>query len=132
MDDKSIRLKMPDKKSFTIEGFFSCLLHSVTQVHIFHFQTKSYAAHIALGSFYEDVEDLVDTLIESYQGKYGIVKGYKNSQLKDLTNPVDYFKDLHQEVESSRKLFTDSDLLNIMDEIKTLIKTTLYKLENLN
>jgi hypothetical protein len=53
------------------------LLHSQTQVHIFHLQTKSYSEHKALQKYYEGIDALVDGVIESYQGKYGIITNYK-------------------------------------------------------
>ena len=54
------------------------LLHSQTQVHIFHLGTKSYAEHKALQGYYEGVDALTDGLIESYQGKYGLLTNYKS------------------------------------------------------
>ncbi len=45
------------------------LLHSQTQVHIFHLGTKSYSEHKALQGYYEGIDALVDGVIESYQGK---------------------------------------------------------------
>jgi hypothetical protein len=43
----------------------SILLHSQTQVHIFHLQTKSYSEHKALQGYYEGIDALVDGIIES-------------------------------------------------------------------
>ena len=46
--------------------------------HKYHLQVKgdmgSYAAHVALGAYYEGIQDLVDTLVEVYQGQYEIFK----------------------------------------------------------
>ena len=55
----------------------SLLLHSRTQVHTLHLQTESYPEHMALNGYYDGIGDLFDGLVESYQGKYGILKGYK-------------------------------------------------------
>lgn len=126
-----LKLKVNKQKGPTIVGFFSALLSSVLQAHVFHLQTQSYAQHIALGSYYDTVDGLTDGLIEAYQGKYGIVKGYECPKLQDISNPVAYFRQLHTTVEQGASLFTDSDLKNTIDEIKSLIKSTLYKLENL-
>lgn len=41
------------------------------QAHIFHWQTKSYARHMAFGDFYEDFIDEVDTLAEMIMGIKG-------------------------------------------------------------
>jgi hypothetical protein len=48
-----------------IEEMASALMASQTQAHIFHLQTKSYAEHKALQKFYEGVDGLMDSLIES-------------------------------------------------------------------
>lgn len=37
----------------------------ITQTHIYHLLTKSYAEHIAIGEFYEGLQDLVDVLAEN-------------------------------------------------------------------
>lgn len=124
-------LKTPKEKLLDITGFFSLLLNSITQAHIFHLQTNSYAAHKALGSYYAIVEDLTDKLIEAYQGSHEIVKGYSPAEYSDIKDPVVYFEGLLKKVDASSKLFTESDMLNIVDEIKTLIKQTIYKLQNL-
>jgi hypothetical protein len=36
------------------------LLHSATNTHILHWQSKSYAEHQALGKFYEELPGKVD------------------------------------------------------------------------
>ena len=56
----------------------SYILHSRTQTHIFHFKTKSYAEHKALQGYYEGIIPLLDSYIEGFQGKYGILSGYKS------------------------------------------------------
>ena len=53
------------------------ILHSRNQAHVFHLQTKSYAEHIALNGYYDAVVALFDGIVESYQGKYGIIKNFK-------------------------------------------------------
>lgn len=62
-----------------IGQFISTLFASRTQAHIFHLQTigeGSFAMHSALNIYYDDIVGLVDGLVESYQGRYGIITGY--------------------------------------------------------
>ena len=59
-----------------ITSLVICLLHSVTNAHILHFQTPSFSEHMALGTFYSEIGDLVDSLVEAYQGKYGLITRY--------------------------------------------------------
>jgi len=105
--------------------FISILLSSREQAHIFHLQTPSYAQHKALQGYYEDIVDLIDTYVESYQGRYGILKGYKpsNTILED-DSTVSYFMGLQKFVDETRsQLPQDGELNNTVDEIAGLIRT---------
>ena len=107
-----------------------CLLHSVTNTHILHFQTTSYSAHMALGSFYSEIGDLVDGFVEAFQGKYGLLTKYQ-SEYTLPTDPIDYLKYLQAEVETQRRkpgFPQDSELQNEIDNVSNLINATLYKL----
>lgn len=119
-----------------MKQYVSVFLESATQAHIYHFQTKSFAKHKALNEYYDEIVELVDSLVETYQGKYGILKGYETTKKNDLgdeENIIDYFEKLHKYEEMKRKsLPQDSHLQNIMDEIRTLVDSTLYKLKNLS
>ena len=111
--------------------FISILLSSREQAHIFHLQTPSYAQHKALQGYYEDIVDLIDTYVESYQGRYGILKGYKpsNTILED-DSTVSYFMGLQKFVDETRgQLPQDGELNNTIDEIAGLISSTIYKLK---
>jgi hypothetical protein len=111
--------------------FVQCLLHSVTNAHILHFQSLSYSQHKALRVYYDEVSDLVDGFVEAFQGKYGLLTNYKaDYQLPD-SNPVVYLTYLKDEVATLRrmpKFPQDSELQNEVDTIANLINSTLYKL----
>ena len=80
------------------------------------------------------VGDIIDSIIESYQGKYDIVKGYKSLPIVDYENSqqlISYFKSLVQTVSDKRKSIKESYLQNQIDNIEQLIYSTLYKLRNL-
>jgi hypothetical protein len=118
-----------------MEKLISYLFHSQTQVHIFHLQTTSFAEHKALQGYYEGIDDLVDGLVETYQGKYGIINGYTTFQMLGYTNKqqiITYFEALAKTVGILRQPVEDSYLQNQIDEIMTLIESTLYKLKYLN
>ena len=112
--------------------FVSTLMASRTQAHIFHLQTPSYAAHKALNKYYNEIVDLIDGLVESYQGKYGIITGYGNIALQEYQSCeaiIMFFETLCMYVEKSRGMVAqDSYLQNQIDEIVALIKSTIYKL----
>ena len=111
--------------------FVQCLLHSVTNAHILHFQTRSYAEHMALGAFYDEVGDLVDSFVEAFQGKYGLRTKYKAEYELPASDPVAYLTYLKDEVATLRRAPNfpqDSELQNEVDTIANLINSTLYKL----
>ena len=116
--------------------YVGTLFQSRNQAHIYHLQTPSYAKHKALNKYYEDIIDVIDGLVESYQGKYDIIKGYKMvGTLKDWESDEDivkYFEQLARYCELKReKLPQDSYLKNHYDEVDSLIRSTLYKLKRL-
>lgn len=107
------------------------LLHSVTNAHILHLTTRSYAAHQALGTFYSEVGDLVDTFVEAFQGKYGLLHDFIADYKLPVNDPVAYLESLKAEVETLRRMPRfpqDSELQNEVDNIANLINSTLYKL----
>jgi hypothetical protein len=110
--------------------FVMCLLHSVTNAHILHFSTTSYSAHKALQNFYEEIGDLVDSFVEAFQGKYGLLTDYK-AEYALPPEPIAYMNYLKAEVEKLRRdpaFPQDSELQNEVDNIANLINSTLYKL----
>ena len=127
-----LRDKLGSKK--TVGAFVSCLMFSRNQAHVFHLQNDNYAKHIALGDYYGGIVDLIDSLVETYQGTNPVIMDYMNSEKYTgytKEGVTKYFEGLLKETVEARSLFTDSDLLNIVDEIISLIKSTLYKLKRL-
>lgn len=54
--------------------FITKFINLQNQIRIFHWQTKSYSEHKALGSLYEGLDPLIDEFVEVYFGKNGIRK----------------------------------------------------------
>ena len=60
-----------------MERIASMFFHSRTQAHIFHTRVNgegSFAAHNALQAYYEAIVPLLDGIIETYQGQYGLIE----------------------------------------------------------
>ncbi len=128
------RLREQEEKTNNTTGMeemASALMASQTQVHIFHLQTKSYAEHKALQGYYEDIDDLMDSLIEAYQGQFGIIENYQSlpiSKYEGKEQIISYFEDLMSMIEKNREGLP-SHLQNIVDTIVELITSTLYKIK---
>ena len=65
-------------RTANISQLFGTLQQSVVNSWKNHLKTSKYAAHMALDEYYKEMPELVDTLIENYQGIYGKVDDYKN------------------------------------------------------
>lgn len=108
------------------------ILHSRNQAHVFHLQTKSYAEHIALNGYYDAVVALFDGIVESYQGKYGIIKNFKTFKVEQYRNnkkTISYFERLLDIIEENRDSIDDSYIQNQIDTVQELINSTIYKLK---
>lgn len=105
------------------------LLHSATNAHILHWQTKSYAEHKALGTFYEELPDLVDSLVEAIQGRYDTTLKFPAIYHVPAETGKRELHDLSEYFEQARTLLpNDSEIQNLADEIQQLIDSTLYLL----
>lgn len=114
--------------------YIGMLMQSRTQAHIYHLQTTSYAKHKALGDYYEGIVNLIDGIVESYMGKYGILTDItmpvNSNNLNSDKDIISYFDKLIKYVQLIRKkLPNDTYLENQYDEIETLINSTIYKLK---
>jgi hypothetical protein len=116
-----------------IAEFTLTLFNASTTAHILHLQTRSYATHMALGSFYEALPGLVDSVVEAYQGKYGLIERYPDVKTHSEAEPLEFIKWVQEYVQFCRKdLPQDTELQNMIDEIEALIDSTLYKLKFLS
>lgn len=124
-------VKSDEESDATLTELVMDLLHSSIVTHIMHWQTESYAAHIALGEFYSEMPDLVDAVIEAYQGKNNVIlrKFPVEMESYEEMTPLQYMEELSKEVTEGRALFgDDSEIQNLVDGIADLIDTTIYKL----
>lgn len=111
--------------------FFSKLFQSRDTIHLCHLATESFAGHVAMDEFYKGIIELTDSLVEMYQGKYGIIK--IPIPPSNETEPISFLEELADWIETNKdEMFEDSFLLNQIDSILELTYTTIYKLKNLS
>lgn len=93
------------------------------QVKYFHWQTKSYSQHQALGGVFDAITDLIDKFVETLMGKYGrpSTKGQKfemfdfeDIDIEEWTNGVCELLISFSDVLDENQ---DTDLLNLRDEM---------------
>jgi hypothetical protein len=119
----------------TIDEFVSRIFLSRNAAHLAHWRTKSYAQHVALGSFYDDIIDAVDKFVEAYMGATGKVIG--DVEIPAVKPPKDILKHLTEEVswiDENRSEIANgiTALENIVDEITGIYLSTIYKLKQLS
>ena len=105
------------------------------QTKINHWQTKSFARHKSFDELYEELSDLIDTFAEAAMGKYGRFKLEDEDKTINLVNLGEL--DLKDMLQTSKEALiqwtsefdsTDTDLLNIRDEILGLLNKITYLL----
>ena len=121
-----------------MEELASLLLQSRTQTHSFHLGVKgvgSHSAHVALGEYYDSIGGLIDGLVETYQGKEGLIQLSGIGTLdknNDIKNIIKYFETLCGMVARLRQnpKLQDSWIQNDIDTVVSLLYRTKYKLVN--
>lgn len=104
------------------------------QIKLYHWQTKLYSRHKATDSVISSLDESVDKYVEVYMGKYGRMKmtsATATTIVKNLTETsifnfikrcIEYLnKDLVKQLKD-----TDTDLLNIRDEMLAELNQLLY------
>jgi len=111
------------------------LMELQAQVKINHWQTKGYARHKAFDKLYEGLVDGTDTFAEAAMGKYGRFKLENEDKSLNIVNLSEL--DLKNMLQTSKEALiqwgsefdsTDTDLLNIRDEILGLLNKITYLL----
>jgi len=105
-----------------------------SQLRILHWQTSSYAEHKALGAAYDGLDDLIDSFVEAYMGKHG--KKFNGEVVLKIFNYADASPASVMDHASSHLIKeiptyidkTDTELLNIRDEMLSVIDSTKYLL----
>lgn len=107
------------------------LITSIHQLHLKVTGSGSFAAHKALGEFYDGMPGLVDAVAEQYQGAreklldFPTVAAYKCGSVQEA---ISHMKELYTEVVDLQKIMPFSEIVNQLDEVKSLISATKYKL----
>ena len=123
---KEAELVLP---SVTIGEFFLKLLHAATNGHILHLQTKSYSEHKALQKYYEELPDLVDAIIEQWQGAYQTIVEYPNEYKAPNPDALTEVMEVRDFLAKNRAVVGDyTSIQNEVDNLMSLLDSTVYKL----
>lgn len=105
--------------------------NSAHRAHLLVKGTGSFAKHMALGSFYDEIIDKIDEIIEVDQGMYGLIGDFSVEDMK----PTDFAKFVREEamwIELNRDKFSKcAATLALIDDLTAIYLRTAYKLTNL-
>lgn len=110
------------------------LQESVKKFHQLHLKITgigSYAAHTALGGFYDGIPGLIDSVVEQLQGaeeKLLVYPESPNITIKTIEDALADLRSIYDHVSTVQAITPYSEVVNILDEIKSLVSSTKYKL----
>ncbi len=110
------------------------MMNAAISFHRLHLRVTgdgSFAAHKALGEFYEGLHGHADTLIEGYQGVAEKLLNYTNMPIRTLDTTADavgYLRDLYNSINKLQAMMPYSEIVNNLDLVKDSINSTKYKL----
>jgi len=107
------------------------LLNAATIGHVLHLRSRSYSEHKALQKFYSELPDLVDAVIEAWQGRHGDLVDYPDQtvEVTEHRDALEFITFLKIVVEDERYVLgEESEIQNLVDDIAQLIDSTIYKL----
>jgi len=127
-------VKSMDKLDVQVAKCISELLNASTSFHKLHLKITgagSYAAHIALKELYENLPDQADTIAESWQGLTERILTYQEPSpriLEDVSDATTYLKDMYSLISDLQSQISHSEIINDLDNIKSQINISKYKL----
>lgn len=120
----------PDNSVVTVANIFGTLQECVTITWRLHLKTRKHHIHVTLNEFYDKALDIVDDIIEQYQGIYGVVEDtFTNCIVGDGKSESEYLTELKTFIENNRCVLGDhSEINSTIDEFLALIDSTIYKI----
>lgn len=118
-----------------IEQLISRVFYARNAAHFEHWRAKgdgSFAKHMALGSFYDDVIDAVDPLVEAYQGAFDLIGSIpapeiaKGDILAQLEADAEWIEGNHDAICQGNRA-----VANLIDGLTGVYLSAIYKLRNL-
>ena len=115
-----------------IESLISRVFYARNVAHWNHWRTKSYSEHKALGAFYDNVIEALDTLVEVHQGVNGLVgaipapKDTPSDVTALLKSDADWIEEHHEKLCGGNRA-----IANQIDGVTAVYLTAIYKMENL-
>jgi len=118
-----------------IEELIARVFYARNVAHFEHWRAEGvggYARHKALGEFYEEIIEAVDSLVEAYQGAFELVgtvpapKTKAEDILLLLIEDAEWIEKNHESICKGNRA-----VANLIDSLTGVYLSTIYKLRNL-
>lgn len=118
-----------------IEELIARVFYARNVAHFEHWRSEGvggYARHQALGEFYDQVIDHLDSLVEAYQGAFELVGAIPKTPTKAsdilmiLVEDAEWIEKNHEAICKGNRA-----VANLIDAVTGVYLTTTYKLRNL-
>lgn len=118
-----------------IEELIARVFYARNLAHFEHWRAEGvggYARHKALGKFYEDIIDALDSLVEAYQGAFELVGSIPITKTKAtdillvLIEDSEWIEKNHEKICKGNRA-----VANLIDGVTGIYLSTIYKLRNL-
>ncbi len=118
-----------------IEQLIARVFYARNLAHFMHWRAKgegSFAKHMALGEFYDNVIDAIDPLVEAYQGAFDLIgaiptpENVSSDCLKCFEEDAAWIEEHHEEICKGNRA-----VANLIDTVTGVYLSTIYKLKNL-
>lgn len=100
------------------------LLGVMANLRLIHWQTKSYARHVASDSLMTELGSLIDTYVEAHMGRHGSITVSGSIDLLDRTDAQKYVKSVRDKLMTYE--IDEPDLLSVRDDMIVVLNKTLF------
>ena len=111
----------------TPANFVGTLFLARDVAHSVHLNTRSFAKHSALQTFYDEIVDLADKFAEAYQGRHGLMGPISLMSAKKTNNVVEFLTDSLSEIEQNRYTVCDKTDTQCVTKPTRQFRTSLTK-----
>jgi DNA-binding ferritin-like protein len=112
-----------DKK---INDMINHAMFMTVQSHFWHWETKSHAAHVALGTFYEDLNTSMDACAEAFMGSGGTVSQDCNKDFVKFSDSaakskLNEFKKVLQPLSTHKNQSVADNVIDMIKQVDALL-----------